>query len=122
MRFATNCETLIGDNWALEVVTQGYALEFLNLPAFSGVRETGVFGQKGDILPQEVEDLLEKDAIAPVPPHQESLGFYCTFFVVPKKETGKLRPILNLKPPNQFLAKKNFKMETLKTVCRWAIA
>ena len=93
MRFATSWETLIGDSWALEVVTQGYALEFLNLPAFSGVRETGVSGQKGDILLQEVEDFLEKDALAPIPPHQESMGFYCTFFVVPKKETGKLRSI-----------------------------
>jgi hypothetical protein len=52
-------------------------------------------------LLKEVKDLIEKQAIYLIhPPFQE--GFWATFFLAPKK-TGEWRPILNLKPLNQFI-------------------
>ena len=44
-------------------------------------------------------------------------GFYSRLFTIPKK-TGDLRPVLNLRPLNQFLTAPKFKMETLTNVCR----
>ena len=63
----------------------------------------------------EVEALLEKNAIEYVPPEKQNEGFYSTFFLVEKKPSG-LRPILNLKPLNRLIKKQSFKMETLRSV------
>lgn len=63
----------------------------------------------------EVEELCDKCAVEPVPPGQESDGFYSTYFTVPKKDGG-VRPILNLKPLNKCLPKQSFKMETLQSI------
>jgi hypothetical protein len=100
----------------LRVVESGHSLELTELPPFSGIRETRVVGKQLLTLEKEIEDLLEKDAIEKVPPQRERAGFYCTFFVVPKQGTTKLRPILNLKPLNRFIIKQSFKMESLRTV------
>ena len=59
--------------------------------------------------------MLEKAAIEPVPIAEEHLGFYSTLFLVPKK-TGYLRPVISLKPLNQYLKTKHFKMDTLSKV------
>ena len=64
----------------------------------------------------EVLELLEKEAIETVPSHEERDGFYCTFFVVPKKGSPDLRPILNLKPLNAFIQTTHFKMENIRTI------
>jgi hypothetical protein len=81
-----------------------------------GVRETPLNkGPHQDVLLEEVNQLLKKRAIEPVPQELESDGFYSTFFLVPKKPKG-LRPILNLKPLNQCLVKRKFKMENLRSV------
>ena len=53
--------------------------------------------------------------IEPVPFAQRQEGFYSTFFLVPKK-SGELRPVLNLRPLNQYLKTKHFKMDTLSKV------
>jgi hypothetical protein len=106
----------VKDEWVNSVVREGYSLELTSNPPFSGVRETGASLDHLKVLSEEIEELISKDAVVPVPPHQEGSGFYCTFFVVPKKDSNKLRPILNLKPLNVFIQKKRFKMETLKNV------
>ena len=46
---------------------------------------------------------------------RKSPGFYSTFFLVAKKDGGQ-RPILNLKPLNQFVKVSKFKMCTPQTV------
>ena len=42
----------------------------------------------------------------------KSKGFVCSLFVIPKK-SGGFRPIVNLKPLNQFIRYEHFKMENL---------
>ena len=44
----------------------------------------------------------------------KSKGFVCSLFVIPKK-SGGFRPIVNLKPLNQFIRYEHFKMENLDT-------
>ena len=109
-------QTLTSDRWVLEIIESGYALEFEIFPKFRGVRETKVSNHSDlQILMEEVNSLLSKNCIEKVPLDQEQAGFYSTFFLVPKKPTGR-RPILNLKPINGFFPKKHFKMESLRLV------
>ena len=65
-------------------------------------------------IEKEILAMLSKKAIEEV--HPNSYGFRSRLFTVPKK-TGDLRPILNLRPLNQFIPQRHFKMETLKQVC-----
>ena len=62
---------------------------------------------------EEVESLLEKGAIEQ--DYEDSPGFYFFLFLVPKKEGGQ-RPVINLKPLNEYIRKKPFHMTTLKEV------
>ncbi len=61
----------------------------------------------------DVASLLAKKAITAV--EDDSVGFVCSFFCIPKK-TGGFRPIVNLKPVNHFIRYEHFKMESLETV------
>ena len=79
------------------------------------------------IILKEIEKLLEKRAIEPVPNAETGTGFYSTFFLVPKR-TGGLRPVINLKPLNRYLQTQHFKIDTLNKVINltkkgiWAIS
>jgi hypothetical protein len=65
-------------------------------------------------IEKEILAMLSKKAIEEV--HPNSYGFRSRLFTVPKK-TGDIRPVLNLRPLNQFIPQRHFKMETLKQVC-----
>ena len=65
------------------------------------------------ICGKEVESLLFKNAIKQVKNSEGS--FLSSLFVIPKKGGGH-RPIINLKPLNEFLRYEHFKMEGVKTV------
>ena len=65
------------------------------------------------MIDQEVQSLLEKGTITKVNP--ESPSFYSRIFLVPKKDGGQ-HPVINLCPLNQFVDKKSFKMDTLKSL------
>ena len=103
------------DQWVLDVVRQGYRLDFAVPPPPTRVRVTQLGGERQSALLDEVEELLGKCAIELVPPGQEKDGFYSTYFTVPKKDGG-IRPILNLKLFNKCLKQETFKMETLNSI------
>ena len=103
------------DKWVLSIIKNGYLLEFHQNPPFSGVKQTNVNVKNLAILNSEIKDLLEKGAIEPVPVKERMEGFYSTLFLVPKK-SGGLRPVINLKPLNQYLRKIHFKMDTMSKV------
>ena len=104
------------EKWILQLVQEGLSLQFAKIPTESGTRETKfVDTQKTICILEEVENLLEKNAIERVPKLQEGLGFYSTFFIVPKKDCG-FRPILNLRNLNSCLVVPHFKMETLRRI------
>jgi hypothetical protein len=65
-----------------------------------------------EAIEKEVLSLLAKRAIE----HASGPGFQSRLFTITKK-TGDLRPVLNLKPLNQYVEPASFKMETVKTVC-----
>ena len=70
------------------------------------------------VIKKEILDLFHKGAMRKVSDDEANrvLGFYSKLFVVPKPEKGKFRVIINMKPLNQFIDKKSFKMEGLKDV------
>ena len=103
---------LTQDPWVLSVIQRGYVFPLKYQPRLTGKRITRLSVSE---LCKEVEGLFTKCAVEPVPQDQLGMGFYSTYFVVPKKDGG-LRPILNLKPFNKSLHRVRFKMETLRTV------
>ena len=61
------------------------------------------------VLDQEIQELLGKQAVHQISA-SDTAGFTSSLFVVPKKDGGN-RPVVNLKPLNQFLVYEHFKME-----------
>ena len=118
------------DPWVLEIIRHEYALKFQNsTPMFQGIKRTFLSNTKQkEILRKEILTLLEKEAIVEVPKRSQNQGFYSTLFMVPKKNSEKLRPVINLKPLNQFLVKKTFKIDHLKGIIKvmqqgnWAVS
>ena len=109
---------ITSDRWVLEVIQKGYAIEFIqNPPTNWGVKCTPVpvNSEARKVLCQEIQNLLEKNVIVPVPVDQVGQGFYSTFFLVQKK-TGGYRPILNLRPLNNFVVRKGFKLDSIRTI------
>jgi hypothetical protein len=69
-------------------------------------------------MSQEITSLLDKEVVEPVSSHQCVTGSYCNLFLVPK-QSGGLRPILNLCPCNEGRRASNWTASTqLKTCCR----
>ena len=82
---------ITSDRWVLEVIQKGYAIEFIqNPPTNWGVKCTPVpvNSEARKVLCQEIQNLLEKNVIVPVPVDQVGQGFYSTFFLVQKKTGG----------------------------------
>ena len=67
---------------------------------------------KLNLIQEEIDSLLQKQASIPV--QEMPKEFISTIFLVPKK-SGGMRPIINLKPLNNFVETIHFKMETLQT-------
>lgn len=63
-------------------------------------------------IEEEIQALLDKGAIEPA----AGAGFRSRLFTIVKK-TGDLRPVLNLRPLNQYVEPASFKMESTKMVC-----
>jgi hypothetical protein len=108
--FSSIWEKITGDPWVLQVV-QGYQIEFVKPPVqTSPARLPALSPAVGAVLDQEVQALLEKQAVHPVDHNLPTEGFISSMFVVPKKDGGNC-PVVNLKPLNQYLVYEHFKME-----------
>jgi hypothetical protein len=122
-KFAQKWESISPGNWVLSVVSRGYRIEFTDSPPTTAlIRQTRLPVQvdRRQTLLEEVQSLKSKGAIVPIVPPYDEGGFWSTFFLAPKK-TGDWRPILNLKPLNQFIKPTRFRMETLSSVLRCPI-
>jgi hypothetical protein len=102
--------------WLIRTIRLGYAIQFARRPPkFRGIHFTRVRSVDAPVLRKEIDALLAKDAIEPVPPAEMRSGFYSPYFIVPKK-SGGLRPILDLRVLNRALHKLPFKMLTQKRI------
>ena len=101
------------DEWVIQVVSQGYMPMFKSPPPLTW--EPMWFTVSPELAPSlvsEIEGMLKKEAIEIVT-NQRSRGFYSRMFIVPKKN-GKLRPIIDLSPLNEYIAVPKFKMLTTR--------
>ena len=101
--------------WVIRTIRFGYAIQFARSPPrFRGVRSTLV-GGNAPVMRAEIAALLAKGAIETVPPAEMRSGFYCPYFIVPRK-TGGLRPILDLRILGCTLHRVPFKMLTAERI------
>ena len=99
-------EQITADPWILECV-RGYRLELV-CPPLQKFLPTA-WGTKDQLaIREEVKNLMVKQAIQEVEPQKGQ--FVSQLFTVPKKD-GSRRPVVNLRPLNNFIVKKRFKME-----------
>ncbi|XP_026102951.1 uncharacterized protein LOC113074342 [Carassius auratus] len=105
--------------WVLRTVQNGYRLQFATSPPqFKGIIYSQVRGALVHVLQEEITSLLNKKAIRVVPPEESHNGFYSRYFLVPKKGTRALRPILDLRTLNKYLRKYKFRMLTHSTLLK----
>ncbi|KAL2095325.1 hypothetical protein ACEWY4_010044 [Coilia grayii] len=83
-------------------------------PRFNGVLMSVANGDSAQVLNEEILFLLHKRAIRVVPEQESKQGFYSRYFIIPKKESTSLRPILDLRVLNRYLRKYKFRMLTHK--------
>jgi len=95
----------------LEVV-RGYRLELAEVPRQEAPPRT-IESKRDNLISEEVCKLLTKGAVKAVTPCDNQ--FLSRIFVVPKKD-GTYRPVINLRPLNQFMNSIHFKMEGLNMV------
>lgn len=90
---------------------QGYVLEFASMPTQERPPKPRYFPQTvRKALSQELVLLLQKGAIKKVDPSPGE--FLSNVFTIPKE--GSLRLVVNLRPLNQFLVERRFKMEGIR--------
>ncbi len=87
-------------------------------PRFNGMIVIVAEGEAARVLTAKIESLLNKRAIRVVPEKESRQGFYSRYFVIPKKGSTALRPILDLLVLNKHLRKYSFRMLTHKALCR----
>ena len=110
-RYLPKWREFTSDPWILQIVS-GYHLEFettpheVNLPKFPKFSE-----RETAFIESEIRKLISKGAVTEVSPCDSE--FISTIFLVPMK-TGDFRPVINLKPLNQFVEKIHFKMENIR--------
>ena len=111
--FLPNWEKITSDCFILQIV-KGYNLELVQEPVQEHAPKCPNFSvQEKEILMEEIQKLILKDAVEIVQPSQDQ--FLSQMFVVPKKDGGN-RPVINLRNLNHFIAYHHFKMEGLYMV------
>ena len=111
---------MTNDSWVLQTVRDGLIIIFTSTPFQLSLPKSVRMGERqARICDEEVNSLVKKGATVVV--EDRSDGFYSSLFVIPKK-LGRLRPIINLKPLNQFhfflffILFEHFKMEGIETL------
>ena len=95
----------------------GHKIKFETQPRLSlpqASHETKLSSVAMKVIKKEILDLFNKGAMRIVSDDEVNRVLGSKLFVVPKPEKGKFRVIINMKPLNQFIDKKSFKMEGLK--------
>ena len=106
----SNWVVISKDPWVLETV-QGFHLDLVGTPHQLSVPLTVPHTKENmALIDLEIQQMLDKKAIHVVPPGQLHQGFVSSIFLVPKKGGGQ-RPVVNLRPLNQFIPYEHFKME-----------
>ena len=99
------------DPWVLDVVYNGFSIDFVSIPV-QHVRPVNMEfnAEQWKVCNDEMLGLLEKGATEQIP--ESLVRFISVVFTVPKNDGG-FRPILNLKKVNQHIVYNHFKMENL---------
>ena len=61
--FLTEWESITSDKWVLDLIGEGYKLEFIRKPSFRGKKDTVIPSYQTILLEKEKENLLSKNAI-----------------------------------------------------------
>ena len=108
----SNWLKITSDKWLLDIVKNGYSIEFESEPCSSeSFRQASFSATEQRIISSEIEKLVKMEVLTAVEPQHDQ--FLSNIFLVPKHDGGH-RLILNLKYLNDFVEKHHFKMETLK--------
>ena len=108
--FLTNWRKTTTDPWVINCI-QGYSIDLIEEPfQYQAPKELTFSQEETNLLTTEVENMVNKQAITPVPKEQKAKGFHSQLFMVPKKGGGN-RPIVNLKGLNSYVETVHFKME-----------
>ncbi len=113
--FSEGWAQLTQDPWVLATVTSGFKLEFIDYPPFQRhiPPNATMDASQFSLCDEEVNALITKGAVVEA---GAEVGYISRYFLVPKKGPNNWRPIINLKPLNQFLKYRHFKMEGIVTV------
>ena len=112
-RFLPVWEGITQSPHVLQIIREGYRLEFRQLPPPTFLlTHLPSDPLKASGLSQNIFNLAQQGVIVPVPLGQEGQGVYSHIFVVPKP-SGKFRLIINLRPLNVHLQYKKFRMENV---------
>ena len=111
-------ELVTNNHWVLDIVHNGYKVQFVSLPHTPMVTPNVPTDTAGRaILDSEVEAMLAKKAIRLVTGGEE--GVISPFFARPKSTPGKWRPIVSLKKVNRHIRKVPFRMVTVRDIRLW---
>ena len=109
-QFIDAWKLITNDSWILQAVS-GYKIEFHTQPVQRQLPGKIGFSLLGtQLIDNEIQQMLAKGAIPSA--SMVSRQFVSNLFIIPKKN-GSLRPVINLKPLNEFVQYHHFKMEHL---------
>ena len=102
------------DPWVLNSITEGSRIPFKSPPfqLFPGLNMV-MSEDMANICDEEARSFLSKGAVNKISEREK--GFVSGIFVIPKN-SGGLRPIINLKGLNKFVKYQHFKMEGISVL------
>ena len=102
------------NNFILQIVQFGLKIQFFQTPPYLHLKSSPFPPSRVASISKEVSSLLDKSAIAIIPPCPEQ--FISPIFDVAKKESEDVRVILNLKILNTYIRKTKFRLEGYQVI------